>query len=376
MNIKEDLYKELENDPFGLLEVKVKTSTHRDEVKIIKDAFEEILDFYEKNKREPNKQNDRAERTLCSKLEGIREDKNQIEFLKEFDRFSLLESDEMDDPFGLLNEKEGDIFELKFVSKVKESPDYVARRKVCKDFEKYENLFKSTQNDLRTKKRIIHDFRGERFIKKGIFFVLKGVVGFISSVGKIKKKKNVSNARLHCIFENGTESDMLLRSLSAELYKDGQIISQLNEEIESEYNQVANGDDKFAGYIYVLESKSDDELIRNIENLYKIGYATTSVEKRIQNAKNEPTYLMADVKIITSYKTYNLTAQKLEKLLHKFFGNSCLNIEIVGDDGEFHSPREWFIAPLKVIKQAIVMIENEEIIYYKYDENNQEIVER
>ena len=168
---------------------------------------------------------------------------------------------------------------------------------------------------------------------------------------------------------------MLLRSLSTELYKYGQIISQLNKEIESEYTNVGK-DDKFAGYIYILESKSDDELIRNIENLYKIGYSTTKVDKRIQNAKNEPTYLMADVKIITSFKTYNLTTSKLEKLLHRFFGNSCLNIKIMGADGKFHNPREWFIAPLKVIKQVILMIENKEILHYKYDENTQNIVER
>jgi len=376
MNLKNELYKELENDPFNLLYVKPKLSTHRDEVKIIKDAFEEILDFYEKNNREPNKENDRNERRLCSILEGIKEDENQVKLLKEFDRYDLLE-DKLDmdgDPFGLLEVNNSDIFDLKFVSKVKDSPDYVAQRKVCKDFEKYENLFKLCHKDLVSKRRILHDFKGERFIVKGLFFVLKGVVGYISSIGKIQRKNNKTNARLHCIFENGTESDMLLRSLSAELYKDGKIISQLNEEIESNLNQVSK-DDKFAGYIYILESKSDDEVIRGIENLYKIGYSTIKVDERIKNAKNEPTYLMADVKQIASYKTYNLTTQKLETLLHRFFGESCLNIEIIGKDGRVHNPREWFIVPLRIIKQVILLIENEEIIYYKYDENKQDIVE-
>ncbi len=375
MNIKEELYRELENDPFGLLKVKAKQSTHRDEVKMIKENFQNILDFYEKNEREPSRDATRAERTLALRLQGIREDKNQIIILKEFDKFDLLENDFSDDPFGLLDGVDDDIFTLKHVSKVIDAPDYVAKRKVCKDFTKYEKLFKSCHADLLSKKRVLHDYRGERFIKEGLFFVLKGVVGYVASVGKLKREKNKTNARLHCIFENGTQSDMLLRSLSAELYKDGKIVSQLNEEIEDSLSQISK-EDKLNGYIYILKSKSDDEIIKNIENLYKIGYSSIAVDERIKNAKNEPTYLMADVLKVTSYRCYNMNTQKLELLLHQFFGSSCLNIKIVGNDKEYHTPREWFIAPLRVIKQAVLMIENEEIIYYKYDEESQEIVQR
>jgi hypothetical protein len=373
--MKEELYKELENDPFGLLKVKPTQSTHRDEVKMIKENFQNILDFYEKNSKEPSRDATRAERTLALRLQGIREDKNQIAILKEFDKFDLLKNDFSDDPFGLLDDVSDDIFTLKHVSKVTDVPDYVAKRKVCKDFTKYEKLFKSCHVDLLSKKRILHDYRGERFIKEGLFFVLKGVVGLVASVGKFKREKNKTNARLHCVFENGTESDMLLRSLSAELYKDGKILSQLNEEIEDGLGQISK-EDELNGYIYILKSKSDDEIIRNIENLYKIGYSSIAVDERIKNAKNEPTYLMADVIKVASYRCYNMNTQKLELLLHQFFGNSCLNIKIVGNDEEYHTPREWFIAPLEVIKQAVLMIENEEIIYYKYDEESQEIVQR
>jgi len=374
MNLKEELYKELENDPFGLLEQKPKQSTHRDEVKMIEENFQNILAFYEKNGREPDKNASRPERTLALRLQGIREDANQIALLKEYDKFSLLVQDLDDDPFGLLEEGE-DIFRLKHVSRELEMPEYVASRKVCKNFADFEGLFKSAHKDLRTQKRSLQEHRGERFIKEGLFFVLKGVMGYVASVGKMKREKNVKNARLHCIFENGTESDMLLRSLSAELYKDGKVLSQLNAEIEEGLSQIAK-DDKLSGYIYILKSKSDDEIIRNIENLYKIGYASSSVQERIKNAKNEATYLMADVELVTSYRVYNLNAKKLEKLLHQFFGNSCLNIKIVANDGEYHTPREWFIAPLYLIKQALLMVENEEIIYYSYDEPSQSIQKR
>ena len=370
MNLKEDLYKKLESDPFDLLKQKPKQSTHRDEVKMIIENFQNIVAFYEQYGREPAKNGQRPERTLAARLEGIREDKNHLAILKEFDRFGLLAVKSLDDdPYGLLK-SEDDIFTLKHVSKVVNEPDYVASRKPCKNFEKYRTLFKSLHKGLREKKRVLEDFRGERFIKERLFFVLKGVVGYVASVGKIKRENKKSNARLHCIFENATESDMLLRSLSAELYKDGKIISQLNDEIESNFKQISENDE-LSGYIYILKSKSDDELIRNIENLYKIGYASASVRERIKNAKHEVTYLMADVSYITSYRVYNIDAKKLEKLLHRFFGNSCLNIKIMGEDGEYHKPREWFIAPLEVIKQAVLMVENGEIINYLYNETKE-----
>jgi hypothetical protein len=383
MSTKEELLKALEDDPFGLLVYTPKPSMHRDEPKMVIENFMQILDFYEKHFHMPQKDADRVERSLAVRLQAIQNDKYQRDLVKEFDRFGLLEDDVdieaiesfEDDPFGLLASDADDIFVLKNVTKEIEKPDYVASRKVCKDFVKYEELFKSCHVDLVNKTRILHEYRGERFIKQGLFFVLKGVVGYVASVGKIKRHKKKTNARLHCIFENGTESDMLLRSLSAELYKDGKIVSQLNEEIEESLNQVGD-EDILSGYIYVLKSKSDDETIRNIENLYKIGYSTTKVNERIKNAKNEPTYLMADVAQIATFKCYNLNPQKLEQLLHQFFGNSCLNIKIVGNDGNFHMPREWFIAPFEIIQKVITLIANEEIVHYRYDEQNQEIAQR
>jgi hypothetical protein len=383
MSIKNELLKVLEDDPFGLLVYKPKVSTHRDEPKMVIENFNQIIDFYEQNLREPSKQNERYERTLAVILQSIKEDKYQRDLVKDLDKYNLL-GDEIDidkiesfedDPFGLLQSDAEDIFVLKNVTKEIEKPDYVASRKVCKDFEKYEELFKSCHEDLRNKTRTLQEFRGERFIKQGVFFVTGGIVGYVAKVDKFKKQKNRKNARLKCIFENGTESDLLLRSLAALIYKDGKIISQLNEEIEESLNQ-ASDEDVLSGYIYVLKSKSSDEIIRNIENLYKIGYATTKVNERIKNAKNEPTYLMADVEEVAIFKCYNLNAQKLEQLLHKFFGKSCLNIKIVGNDGEFHTPREWFIAPLEVIKKVITLIANGEIVHYFYDEERQEIALR
>ena len=386
MSIKDDFLEAISDDPFGLTIVKPKVSSNKDESKIIIEKFMKILEFYEKNKKEPSKEASREERSLAIILESIQNDKNQKSVVKELDIYDLLKDDfELlvdvdiekiesfeDDPFGLLSDSfdNEDIFTLKNVSKELEMPDYIASRKVCEDFFKYEELFKNLQKDLQNKLRKIEDFKGERFIQKGLFFVLKGVVGYVADVGKLQKQNNKINARLHCIFENGTQSDMLLRSLSAELYKDGQVISFLNEEIEDKFSQITH-EDETSGYIYILKSKSSDNQIRDIKNLYKIGYSTTKVDERLKNAKNEPTYLMAEVEQIAIYKCFNMNTQKLEQIVHQFFGNSCLNIQIIGNDGKVHTPREWFIAPLEVIKQAIFMIVNGEIIYYKYDEKNE-----
>ena len=386
MSIKDDFLEAISDDPFGLTVVKPKVSSNKDESKIVIEKFMKILEFYEKNKKEPSKEAQREERTLAIILESIRNDKNQKSVVKELDIYDLLKDDfELlvgvdiekiesfeDDPFGLLSDSfdNEDIFTLKNVSKELEMPDYIASRKVCEDFFKYEELFKNLQKDLQNKLRKIEEYRGERFIQKGLFFVLKGVVGYVADVGNLSKQNNKINARLHCIFENGTQSDMLLRSLSAELYKDGQVISFLNEEIEDNLSQIIS-DDEVSGYIYILKSKNSDNQIRDIKNLYKIGYSTTKVDERLKNAKNEPTYLMAEVEQIAIYKCFNMNTQKLEQIVHQFFGNSCLNIQIIGNDGKVHTPREWFIAPLEVIKQAIFMIVNGEIIYYKYDEKNE-----
>ena len=165
---------------------------------------------------------------------------------------------------------------------------------------------------------------------------------------------------------------MLLRSLSAELYKHGKRVSEYDEaNLEGLYE--VNEKDEKSGYIYILESKSQDEKISTIKNLYKIGYSTTEVKDRIKNAINEPTYLMAPVRIVAVYETYNMNTQKFEQLIHKFFGKVCLNIDIFGNDNKRYTPREWFIVPFEIIERVVELIISGEIVGYRYDEMNEEL---
>ena len=167
---------------------------------------------------------------------------------------------------------------------------------------------------------------------------------------------------------------MLYRSAAKILYSNGKVVTenvdQVNENFINTFSNITE-EDQGAGYIYVLSSKSEDEKISTIENLFKIGYSKTEVQERIKNAVKEPTYLMAPVKVITIWKCYNMNPQKLEQLLHNFFGSACLNIDVFDENKKRYAPREWFIAPLHVIEKAVELIISGEIIRYKFDSVNQ-----
>lgn len=384
---RDKLLEIFENDPLGILTVKEKKATCVSENSQLIESFNEINRFYESNGREPEKSSNVIERKLFFRLSSIREDKEKCEILKDYDEYNLLKPIETvevksiedifnNDKFNIFDDINDNIFDLESLPKRTMMPDYIASRKICKEFEKYEELLKQCQRDLREGRRKLIKFKNGQQVEEGHFFVLKGVLLYVDKVGETIVENGVKNARLRCIFENGTESDMLMRSLGAELYKDGRRVTEsdinLKKELFDKFNNITDKD-KEVGYIYILKSRSKDKNIASIDNLYKIGFSTTTVEERISGAENEPTYLMAPVKIITSFKCYNMNLSKLESLLHNFFGQSCLDIEITDKNGNTHKPREWFIAPLEIIEEAIKLILNGQIINYKYDNINQSI---
>jgi len=282
------------------------------------------------------------------------------------------------DEFGLLNtQNDVDIHTLKNVPKVEKraDADFVALIILSISSDKYEQLFIDCQEDLRTNRReIVPSIESQLDI--GTFCVLDGVLLYIADIQDgYRGNSGKINRRTTLIFENGTKSNMLLRSLGKRLKDNGNMITRL----ESENKKIPlniTSDDKQNGYIYILKSLSKKDEIITKKNLYKIGFSTTSIELRIKNAKEDPTYLMADVKTVSAYEVYNVNPHKLEQLIHKFFGNSCLDIEIYDANGKLCKPKEWFIAPLEVIEEAIELIISGEIINYKYDEFNERIIER
>src|SRR5699024_7363805 len=113
---------------------------------------------------------------------------------------------------------------------------------------------------------------------------------------------------------------------------------------------------------------------KQYDNLYKVGFTKKPVEERIKNAKHDPTYLMAPVKIVSEFKCYNMNPQTFENLIHRFFSKVCLDVKIYDNEGNRHYPREWFIAPYSVIEDAIEYILTGEIVDYKYDAEKKRIV--
>jgi len=268
---------------------------------------------------------------------------------------------------------------------VRASTDFVARRKPCPDFENYQSRFKQVQKDLKEGNRSIIDFKLGNLIE-GAYYLHNGVLFYLEKINITKNDhyrpdgtRVRTDGRTRCIFENGTESNMLKRSVEKLLYANGNAITEKNETSIEQFNQNFSGitdDDKESGFIYILKSKSDKPEIKDIKHLYKIGFSTTTVEDRIKKAAQEPTYLMAEVRIIMTYKCFNMNTHKLELLLHNFFGNSCLNVDVFDNLGNRHTPREWFIAPLDIIEEVVQLIISGEIVGYWYDGGREEIIVR
>lgn len=181
---------------------------------------------------------------------------------------------------------------------------------------------------------------------------------YIEKITKEFRDKNGKrDGRLHCIFENGTESTMLLRSLGKALYqnKNGRIVSEPID-ISARRLATVTDDDVFAGFIYVVQSRSLDPKIQSIADLYKVGFSTVPVRERLKNAHKEPTYLMAPVHIVMEMECYNMNTQKFENALHTYLGKYCVNLDIFDTEGKRHSPREWFSVNIRTIEQAMDMI--------------------
>lgn len=399
IDFEKELAAILKDDPLGLLAVKPKSSSSISADERLIASFEEINAFMRAHGHEPTASRDIHERRLYSRLKGIRNNPVTAEPLADYDVFGLLGEPVVVDPvkletvedvlehdiLGLLDAGDdveadpSDIFKLTHVSKPADKPEYVAKRKKCKEFEQFEPLFKFVHAGLTAKEKVTRKFISERQIKPGEFFVLDGMLVLVANQGKWEKKNfgNV-NARLYCVFENGTESNMYLRSLAAALWKDEhsrQVIDTKQLELLNQEEQVGL-DAKHTGYIYVLRSLSDNPQIKERKHLYKIGFSSQPVGERIQNAAQEPTYLMANVTPVTHFATFDLNPQKLELLMHTFFAKACLELDVFDNNGKRYTPREWFEVPLHVIETAVELLINGEIVHYRYDHTRQEIVEK
>ncbi|WP_244116354.1 GIY-YIG nuclease family protein [Burkholderia cepacia] len=177
------------------------------------------------------------------------------------------------------------------------------------------------------------------------------------------------DSRLRVIFDNGTESDVLQRSFQRALYRDEAARLVTNPSAGPLFSGQASDDDQESGTIYVVRSKSELPIVAaNRDVLHKIGVTgRNNVVARFANARNDPTFLLAEVEIIATYDLYNINRVKLENLIHRVFEPARLDIEIKDRFGKPIAPREWFLVPVFVVDEAVERIKDGTITQYVYD---------
>ena len=383
----------INNDPHGLLEIKSASKSITSDQRL-EESFLQIVNFYKAHRKEPQEVDEINERKLAIRLKELKKNPEKIKLLKNLDTENLLGSavdyksvdDILDNDFlGILNiDDYKELFNLENIKFDKNKTDFIARRKPCSDFHKFENNFKKIHVDLKNKKRKLLTFK-EQDLQEGRYFLLDGLLTFLEKVDlqertfndKSQGQRTRKDNRIRCIFENGLESNMYYRSLQKLLYENGKYISETNEEAINLFKKNLgniNSEDKISGRVYILKSLSKKPEISSIKNLYKIGFSKNTVENRIRNAKNDPTFLMDDVEVVDEINIYNVSALKFENLVQIFFAKRCLDIFIIDSHGNEVKPKEWFSVPLRVIKRAIQLIESGEIVNYIYDANLEDVV--
>ncbi len=392
---KKNKFTEEDDDILAELGVKVeakKTAKYTAREQRIITGFEEIQKFVKEQGRLPESGEDKDifERIYAVRLEQIRKLDESSTLLGELDHQNLLTvtnespmdvTEEMDDDellaqLGVEGQEEDSITNLKHVKPraEKRAAEEVANRTRCENFEEFKPFFERVKIDIESGDRETIRFRKDAgftktSIKEKRFIIVGGQIAYIAKIGKQQKAPNGENdARLRVIYDNGTESNILLRSLIRAMYKDETSRFITDPNLGPLFSGKSSADDQESGTIYVLRSLSNHPTVQeNRKIVHKIGVTGGDVKKRIANAKKDPTFLMAEVEIVATYKLANINRSKLEKVIHKFFGATKLDIEIIDRFGKPVRATEWFLVPLFIIDEVVDKIKDGSISEYYYD---------
>ena len=373
--------------------LKVSSRTPREE-RIIA-GFEDILRFYQTHGRAPQHGEDRDifERLYAVRLDQLRKLPEAQALLAELDSPGLLSGtasapinvDDLDED-ALLAElgieskpaDQVDITVLRHVrsSAEKRAAEEIADRTSCADFDKFQPLFEQVERELKSGVRITRRFGRDTSIANGHFFIVGGHLAYVAEVGDtIKAPNGESDARLRVIYANGTESNLLRRSLQRALYKDETGRRLTDPDMGPLFGDAPEPDDIGTGTIYVLRSLSSHPFIAEHRDLiHKIGVTGGKVEDRIAGAEKDATYLLAGVEIVATYKLHNLSRVRLENLFHRLFGAAQLDLTIEDRFGNPVKPREWFLVPLQVIDEAVQRIRDGSITSTLYDPQSARLI--
>ena len=375
------------------VEKQTRSSLNSEEEKIIS-GFLEIRSFFEDNQRLPLNEADRDifERKYAIRLKIILKNSSYKSLLQPYDQHGILDSSKSYDNLNVsedipdklllkklgINKNEEDISSLKYVrsSEERRIVDEFAKREVCQNFQEFKHFFEKLKIELKKNLRETFIIKNPPLIKPNLFFILGGQTVYVADVGTLfKQEYGISDARLHLIFDNGTESRMLLRSFQKALSLDSTSRGVTEYDLGPLFTDHKNNDDLESGTLYILQSESDLSIIKENRNLiHKIGFTKGSIKKRILNSKIDPTFLMAEVKVVASYKLYNIKSSMFENLVQKIFHRAKLNIQVKDRFGNLVSPKEWFLVPLEIIQDAIQKIIDGTITEYIYDPSEGKLV--
>jgi hypothetical protein len=351
-------------------------------------GFEEIERWIEEHGHVPQhgENRDIFERLYAVRLDRLRESAECRGILSSIDKRNLLGPDNeatvglveeapADEALlaelGVSAEPADDLTKLVHVRPREEikAAEEVAQRNLCKDFDVFKPLFAKVQQDIESGLRPTIPYKDNADTKKGDLFILDGQKVIVADMGEpFISDYGRPDRRLRVVYDNGTESDLLLRSLQRALNKDKASRRITEPDLGPLFSGEEEPDDLPTGYIYVLRSKSDDPfVVQNRTVIHKIGVTGGDVKSRVANAKKDPTYLLSEVEIAGTFKLANINRKKLEALLHKFFGKARLDVELKDRFGSQVEPREWFLVPLPVIEEAIDKIKDGTIADYTYD---------
>lgn len=359
-------------------------------------GFEEIQRFVAAHGRVPEhgEERDIFERLYAMRLDRLRAQADCRALLEPFDHQELLagptsapavavddiSDDELLAQLGVDDAAPDGITELRHVRSAadKRAAEEIANRERCEDFDRFKPLFAQVQADIENGIRQTRPFELKAEIQPGSWFIVGGQKAYVAEAGEaFTNAQGKFDARLRVIFDNDTESNLLMRSLQRALNKD-EAGPRITDPIAGPlFSGSQAEDDQASGTIYVVRSKSDNPIVAaNRDLVHKIGVTNMDVAQRIAGARLQPTYLMADVEIVATYKLYNLGRTKLENLIHRIFDPARLDIEIKDRFGNPVIPREWFLVPLFVIDDAVEKIKDGTITGHIYDSTSARLVQR
>lgn len=384
-------------DALGLEVAPAKAASHTPREERIMAGFEDILRFHAAHGRAPQhgEGRDIFERLYAVRLDQLRQLPEAHTLLAGMDAPGLLtgaaasatvDVDSLDED-ALLAElgmtdaapaDPNDITVLRHVrsSAEKRAAEEIAERKPCSDFEKYQPLFEQAERELKAGMRQSRQFGRDSSFNVGNFFVLGGLLVYVAEQGDIFRTANgEADARLRVVYSNGTESNLLMRSLQRALYKDEKSRMLTGTDMGPLFGDTAEPDDLESGTIYVLRSQSSHPFVaQHRELIHKIGVTGGKVETRLAGADKDATYLLADVEVVATYKLHNLNRTRLENIIHRIFSTAQIDVTIEDRFGQPVKPREWFLVPLHVIDEAVQRIRDGSIAQVTYDPKAAQLV--